>query len=78
MFTADGEVTTDQGIVKKPFGDLLDTECLILPNSPSLLSLGRLCMESDFDFSWPRRDRPWLTFPDGSTVQLQVKNRVPV
>ena len=40
MHTADGEVTTIQGIVKEPCGDLLDIECLILPNSPSLLSLG--------------------------------------
>ena len=78
MHTADGEVTTDQGIVKKPFGDLLDIECLILPNSPSLLSLGRLCMESDLDFSWPRGQRPWLTFPDGSSTQLKVANRVPL
>ena len=44
MHTADGEVTTNQGIVKKPFGDLLDIECLILPNSPSLLSMG--------DYAW--------------------------
>ncbi len=39
MHTADGEVSTNQGIMKKPFGDILDLECLILPKSPSLLSL---------------------------------------
>ena len=50
MHTADGEVSTNQGIMKKPFGDILDLECLILPNSPSLLSLGGLCMESGLIF----------------------------
>ncbi len=35
-------------------------------------------MESGFDFSWPRGQRPWLTFPDGSTTQLEVVSRVPL
>ena len=30
MHTADGEVTPNQGIVKKPFGDLLDTVIAIV------------------------------------------------
>ncbi len=78
MHTADGEVSADKGIVKKPFGEILDVECYMLPTSPSLLSLGRLCMEADFDFNWPRGQRPWLTFPDGMTTQLQVVNRAPI
>ncbi len=39
IHTADREVSANRGIAKKPFGNILDVECYILPNSPSLLSL---------------------------------------
>ena len=76
MNTGKGEESACRGISKKPFGDILNVECLILPDSPSLLSLGGLCMEEDCDFHWPRGQKPWLTFPDGSVTELKVVNRV--
>ena len=75
MNTAKGEESASRGITKKPFGDIVNVECLILPDSPSL---GGLCMEEDFDFHWPRGQKPWLTFPDGSQTELKVVNRVPL
>ena len=78
MHTADREVSAEKGVVMKPFGDMLDVDCYILPQSPSLLSVGNLSVEADFDFSWPRGQKPWLTFPDGTPMQLQVVNRVPI
>ena len=58
MHTADGEVSADKGIVMNPFGDEFAVERYILPNSPSLLSVGRLCLEADFCFSWPGAKSP--------------------
>ena len=41
MNAADGQVTAEEAIMKQVFKGTKKIECLILPSSPSLLSLGR-------------------------------------
>ena len=78
MNTADGQVTAEKGLMKRVFKNTEKIECLLLPNSPSLLSLGRLCLEAGYRFEWPSGQNPWLTYPSGESIQLDVSNRVPV
>ncbi len=79
MHTADGEVSADKGIITWPFREIRDVDvgCYILPNSPSPQSLGRLFPGANFDFSWSRGEKPWLTFPDGESDHLEVSSREP-
>ena len=78
MNTADGQIVAEKGLMKRVFPDSDKIECLLLPNSPSLLSLGRLCIEAGCNFEWKSGQNPWLTLPNGKSIQLDVSNRVPV
>ena len=78
MNAADGQVVANKGLMQQIFKNAEKVECLLLPNSPSLLSLGRLCLEAGYSFEWPSGQNPWLTSPDGKSMQLDVANRVPV
>ena len=49
-----------------------ETRALILPNCPSLLSLGKRCMDEGYDFVWRRGQKPVLITPNGRRVVLEV------
>ena len=51
---------------------------LLLPNSPSVLSLGRHCMEEGYGFHWEPFQHPRLVTPAGEDIELQVENLVPI
>ena len=36
----------------------------VMQSSPAVLSLGKRCMEEDYDFVWPRRGVPYFLSPD--------------
>ncbi len=78
LYTAQGEAVAESAVALTPFNDGTEVECLVLPNSPALLSLGRLCMETGCGFHWNKGSMPTLTLPTGNVVELQVVNRVPI
>ena len=77
MQTAGGE-TTALGTVNlvDPFGKPIEAH--VLAESPSLISLGRLCGEEGFSFRWEPGKRPQLKSADGGWMTLDVQNPVPV
>ena len=50
---------------------------LVLEDSPSVLSLGRL-VEEGFTFEWRAGREPVLVSPDGESVPIEVRDRVPM
>ena len=49
-----------------------DVEPLVLDQTPSVLSIGRRCMEEGFGFWWPPGQLPILYLPDGKQITLEV------
>ena len=77
MMTANGpnaasvqcDVSVDSiGIEVKPY---------VLPDTPSVLSIGQRCMEEGFDFVWKANSRPYLKTPKGKKIFMDVKDNVP-
>ena len=76
--TAAGDLTTDESVPVRPVGGDETIDALVLPDSPALLSLGKLCGENGYTFYWPNGGAPVITLPTGQTYELDVINRVPV
>ena len=49
----------------------------MLPDSPSVLSVGQKCMEEGFDFVWRANCRPYFRDNNGNKVYMDVKDNVP-
>merc|ERR1712107_876117 len=49
----------------------------LLPDSPSIISLGRLCMLDGFSLHWPTKHAPYLIDPSGHRIDLVVDGYVP-
>ena len=56
----------------------VETRAIVLPTSPSLLSLGKRCMNEGYDFEWRQGRKPVLTTPNGRRVALEVDKFCPV
>ena len=59
---------------------ILETgRALICPNTPSVLSVGRRCIDCGWHFEWPPFSySPFMVKPDGTIVWMIFKNYVPV
>ena len=53
-------------------------DALVLEDTPSVLSLGRLCMEEGYKFVWEPGELPQLVPPKGRAITLSMKDRVPI
>ena len=49
----------------------------LVKDSPIVLSLGMLCEEMGFTFSWEAGEQPSLT-PNGVTIECRSHNQVPI
>ncbi|CAE7238970.1 unnamed protein product [Symbiodinium sp. KB8] len=49
----------------------------VLPDTPSVLSIGQRCKDEGFDFVWRANSRPYLRSPEGKEVFMDVKDNVP-
>ena len=75
--TANGVTTTE--VVAKCKTDSFDEpiEAYVMENSPSVLSVGKRCMNHGYTFVWPHGREPFMINPDGGRVQFQVKGDIP-
>ena len=48
-----------------------------MPNSPSIISLGKLCMLEGFSLHWERGQTPYLLDPSDQRIELEVDRFVP-
>ena len=58
-------------------GDLGNTDPYLLPQTPSVLSVGLKCMNQGYDFIWHAKDKPFFVKPDGTRIYLKVRDYVP-
>ena len=50
----------------------------VMHDSPSVLSLGRLCVQNNFAFVWPPGSNPILILPNGASCEVPLQGFVPV
>ena len=55
-------------------GDLGNTDPYLLPQTPSVLSVGLKCMNQGYDFIWYAKDKPFFVKPDGTRIYLKVRD----
>ena len=75
--TANG--TTDSDIVTKFSTNCFDepVETHILESSPSVLSVGKRCMNHGYSFVWPDGREPYMINKEGQRIQMYVKGDIP-
>ena len=49
----------------------------LLPNTPSVLSIGKRCMEEGYSFYWPANEQPYLETPSRACIALRVDRNLP-
>ena len=77
LHTANGATCT-AGRVDADVGNLDEViEAHVLESTPSIISVGKRCMDMGYSFVWTAGCRPTLTCPSGRTVTLDVINNVP-
>ena len=47
-------------------------------DTPSVLSMGKRCLEQGFTFIWPSRKEPFMIDKDGLIVKMKVKDHIPL
>ena len=75
--TANG--TTDSDIVARFSTNCFDepVEAHILESTPSVLSVGKRCMNQGYSFIWPDGRDPYMVNREGQRIQLYVKGDIP-
>ena len=77
LHTANGATRTS-GRVDAEVGDLDKViEAHVLESTPSIISVGKRCMDMGYSFEWKAGCKPTLACPSGRMVTLDVINNVP-
>ena len=77
LITANGEVQThEEAIVYVKELDILLT-MKVLDNTPTVLSLGKLCDENGYSYEWINGQKPHL-IKDGIRIMCNTENLVPI
>ena len=78
LITANGSVQGNKAInIDLPeLGQ--SVECYLLESTPPVCSVGRRCLDEDYEFHWPRRKAPYFITPEGKKIQCKLKGRVPI
>ena len=76
MITANGPNYADKQCKVRVPSINTTAEPYVLPDSPSVVSVGQKCMEEGFDFVWRANCRPYFR-DNGNKVYMDVKDNVP-
>ena len=77
FFTAKG-VTSTNDVAKIHFDEFESTHTpYVLDESPSVLSVGKKCMEEGYSFVWPANGVPYMISPDNKKILLEVEGNIP-
>ena len=75
--TANGKTST-KGLARLKIDGLTElVEAYVLENTPSLLSLGKRCMEHGYRFSWDPYQIPRFFDPSGREITVELINNIP-
>ncbi|CAE7497332.1 NaCP60E, partial [Symbiodinium natans] len=77
IMTANGPSSADKQCDVDVPSIAISAKPYVLPDTPSVLSIGQRCMEQGFDFIWRACTRPYLKTPEGERVFLDVRDNVP-
>ena len=79
LATANGVITADKRF-DIPFAGITDglAAAVVLDKTPTVASIGRLCMTDDFEFVWPNRSTPYLRdIVTGQRCETTLQHFVP-
>ena len=76
MITANGPNYADRQCKVRVPSISTTAEPYVLPDTPSVLSVGQKCMEEGFDFVWRANCRPYLRDSNGNKVYMDVRDNV--
>ncbi len=54
-----------------------ELEAVVLDKTPTALSVGRLCLDGDWEMVWRNKRNPYLKKPGSQPIELPVNNYVP-
>jgi len=75
--TANG-ITKANRIIKYRVDGMEDgIEAFVLSSTPTVMSVGKRCMERGYDFIWKAGETPYLVPPSGRRMMLDVINNMP-
>ena len=49
----------------------------VLDDTPSVLSMGKRCLDQGFTFVWPSGREPFMLDQDGMMIKMKVKDHIP-
>eukprot|EP00435_Cladocopium_sp_Y103_P060221 s26_g22.t1 len=49
----------------------------VLEDTPSVLSLGKRCMEQGYSFVWPSGREPYMISSEGNKIKMEVRDLIP-
>jgi hypothetical protein len=75
--TAGGPVTVDSSVPL--YSRTLQTKIKahVLEDTPSILSMGRRCIDEQYGFYWPPGKWPYIVRPDGKRIDCVVQDYIP-
>ena len=77
FFTANA-VTSTNDVAKIHFDEFGITHSpYVLEESPSVLSVGKKCMEEGYSFVWLANGVPYMISPENKKILLEVKGNIP-
>ena len=77
MITANGPSYADKQCKVRVPSISTTAESYVLPDSPSVLSVGQKCVEEGFDFVWRANCRPYPRDSNGNKVYMDVRDNAP-
>ena len=55
----------------------MTSQAYVLDDTPSVMSLGKRCMEEGYSFVWPSGQMPFMITKDGSRIDLTIHDNIP-
>ena len=75
--TAGGPVTVDTAVTLHSNALQGNIEARVLKDTPSIISMGRRCIEEGYGFYWPPGEWPHIIRPDRKRIDCVVQDYIP-
>eukprot|EP00959_Pyramimonas_sp_CCMP1952_P263153 5503056-Pyramimonas_sp.AAC.1 len=72
IFNTAGGLSSALGIVKVACDRLMSgkVDAIVMPETPSVISVGEPCMDNGYSFYWSKGITPYLLLPNGMGLDL--------
>ena len=75
--TANGNIASEKVALTRNAELGCNIDAQILPDTPSVLSIGRRCTQEGYAFVWPPGGKPYFVLPDGRRMFMHVLRDIP-